>query len=403
MTKYRASDVVGIVVAILLISSGGFLLISFQSNLFPGNGNTTTITEPNDGFVKIEELVASTFKDIGFGPAPGENSTIESTAEALELLSEFNLIDAPLLEPAIDATYEYTMARRAGDGGFHPVIDTWMTDSKTTALSVRILRLMNRLDEDTILDVKRYLDTWYSLENWFDEPFEGKYWNLRCAHELDVPNNLRQIGLYELTLENIYDPGEDPGMDTGRPILWSDQIFFEYGFNEEPLLRRLQILECFEYMVPNPLHRPIIFGLLVNESDTVEQLLSLYDNESGLMNRSMDFTWMTYRTLTNTGNLSQLLYTPDDNSVSRLIQMQERISSVVDMETARANPNATISEVLLLVRIANILEYNLNHGFIEDMMTVFWKNSQTFVSDIETTESRKRSGVAISFMLGRPY
>ena len=373
MSSNRRLNVVGILVCFLLISSGGYLLLTYQPNLDPENGNTTSMTDPYEDFVSIEEIVAASFKEIGFGEAPGENSSIEATVKALELLSEFDLIDSPSIQDILNLTYEATIARHAGDGGFHPTVDDWETDLRITALSVKILRLLNRLDEGMILSVTRYLTNYLGsllrLENWLSSSiFDYKYWALRCVIEFDVPNNLRKIGLYELSLDNVYSAGEDPGMDTGRPILWDYEIYFPYQFTPRPLAQRLLILESFEYMIPNPLLRPYIISLLVNSSDTINELVEMYDSSNGLVNNSLEFTWMTYRTLTNTGRMTRVF----DSNETSLNQIQGQINSVIDFETARADPQASIFEILLLTKIANILTFNLNHGFIEEGESVLY-------------------------------
>jgi len=142
-------------------------------------------------------------------------------------------------------------------------------------------------------------------------------------------------------------------------------------------------------MIPNPLHRPTIVGLLVDETNTVDQLASMFDETSGLVNNDYQFTWKAFRILTNTGNMTHIY--DNENGTRRIDWLQEQIQAVVDIENARANPNATISDIFFLTKIARLIAFNLNHGFIEPTISTF-SDSHLVVGDVTNIENNLRRG-----------
>lgn len=388
MSSQKPTKIVGFAVVIVLISSGGLILGGLLIPNQPGN-NTETVTITTTGliedFVPIDELVAATFDGTGFGDEPGSSSTISSTLSAIELLSEFNLINSSITQDMLNDTYNAIMEREHPNGGFQEVAGFADQSLEATALSARTLRLMNRLTVDVIISVRTFLIDEFrgglSYENWISEGvLTQKYWGLRCAHETGA---IVYIGLKPITLDNIFEVGEDPGIGTD-PVLWTDEIYYGTRLDQETLADRLIILECFEYMIPNPLDRPVLIGLLVNESNTMNELCSMYSEESGLISNSIEFTWTVFRILTNTGNMSHIF--SGENSMMRINQIQEQIDAVVDIENARANPNATISEILFLTKIERLIAFNLDHGFIETSLAIFY-DPHVLIADI--TAERK--------------
>ncbi len=363
MASQRTSNIAGIVVAIILISSGAVLLVLNQLDFGPGNGTTTTLG-PTEDFVPIDELMAATFDGKGFADEPDSSSTISSTLSAIDLLSEFDLISSPITHDMLNDTYNSIMEREHPNGGFQEVVGFADQSLEATALSARTLRLMNRLTQSVISGVRTYLGQTFrgglSYENWISEGvLMEKYWGLRCAHETD---SLGYLGLKPITLDNIFDEGEEPGVGTD-PVLWTGEIYYGTALDQKNLVDRLTIFECFEYMIPNPLHRPVIIGLLVNETNSVNQLATMIDESIDQNNIDFEFILTAFRILTNSGNMSLVF---EDNIVTeRINYFQEKISSVVDIETAKANPNSTISEILAMTKIERLISFNLNHEFIK--------------------------------------
>lgn len=396
MASQKSRNVVGLVVVIILISSGGLILGGLLIFNQPGNNNgattttTTTTVGPAEDFVPIDELVAATFDGIGFADEPDSSSTISSTLSAIELLSEFSLINSSITHDMLNETYNAIMEREHPNGGFQEVVGFADQSLEATALSCRTLRLMNRLTQDVTSGVRSFLADEFrgglSYANWIIEGvLSEKYWGLRCAHETD---SIGYLGLNPITLDNIFDDGEDPGVGTD-PVLWTNEIFYGTQLDREPLADRLTILECFEYMIPNPLDRPVLIGLLVNESNTVNELSSMYSEESGLISNDLEFTWTVFRILTNTGNMSCIF--SSENAMERINQIQEQIETVVDIENVRANPNATILEILFLTQIKRLISFKLDHGFIETNMMLF-NDPHTIIADI-TTERKDVSRI----------
>ena len=379
MSSQRSSIIVGLVVVVILISSGGLLILFSQTEFDPGNETTTTTTtttmmEPNDDFVNIEEIVAATFDGIGFAEEEGSDSTISSTLKGVELLSDYDLIDCSLTKEMLNDTYDAIMEREHPNGGFSEVPGALYQSLESTALSLRTLRLMDRLEQTTKNGIISYLWDEFggglSCENWITEGvWEVKYWGLRCAYEI---GNIGYIGLKPITLDNIFEEGEEPGAGTD-PVLWIGEVFFGTQLDTKTLSDRLIIFECFEYMIPNPLHRPVLIGLLVNESDTVNQLVSMFDETSGLVDNDFEFTWTVFRILTNTGNMTHIF--DSENGAERINRIQEQIDAVVDIDNARANPNATVSEIFFMTKIAQLIAFNLDHGYIENPTPTFLASS----------------------------
>jgi hypothetical protein len=345
MSSQKLSDIGRFVLAIILILSAGLilggLLLLDQSGFTTENVTTTTLG-PTEDFMPIDELVAATFDGTGFADEPNSSSTLSSTLSAMELLSEFDLVNSSITHDMLDNTYSAIMEREHPNGGFQEVAGFADQSLEATALSARTLRLMNRLTQSVISGVRTYLAEEFrgalSYTNWISEGvLMDKYWGLRFAHETD---SLAYMGLKPITLDNVFDEGGEPDIGTD-PVLWTGEIYYGTELDQETLADRLTIFECFEYMIPNPLHRPVLIGLLVNESNTVNQLCSMYNEESGLIDNDLAFTWAALRILTNTGNMSRVFN--NENAIARISQIQAQIQAVVDIENARANPNATIS------------------------------------------------------------
>ncbi|MHA2300895.1 MAG: hypothetical protein ACXACD_08060 [Candidatus Thorarchaeota archaeon] len=368
MPREGTSYVVYLVIALILIAGGISIFVLYESVDLGNNTTTTTTTTTviDDGFEPLENILAETFDGTGFGNTSGSSASVESTLNAAELIHFFDLSDSAILHGMINATFNEIMSMHHPNGGFREDVYDLYPDRKVTALYVRTIRLLGLLDMDIHNDMIDFflheLGGPLSYERWINDGIlDEKYWVLRVAYEIDFT---QAIGLMPITLDNVFEQGEDPGIGTD-PVLWVGELYYGQQFDAESYDDRLMILECFEYMIRNPLHRPIIFGLLVNESSTVNQLATMYNDTSGLVNNNLKDTWTAFRTLTNTGNLSLIF--DAEHSDERLSLLQERIDSVVDIENGRANPNATISEILVLTKISNIIDYNLNHGFIQSL------------------------------------
>ena len=390
MSSQRTSILGGAIIVFILITSGGLLIFFGQTEFDPGNETettrTTTTTGPNDGFVNIEEIVAATFDGIGFTEEEGSNSTISSTLKGVEILSDYDLIDCPLTKEMLNDTYDAIMEREHPNGGFSEVPGELYQSLEATALSLRTLRLMDRLVQTTKNGIISYLSNEFSgglsYENWISEGvLEEKYWGLRCAYEI---GNIANIGVKPITLDNIFEEGEEPGAGTD-PVLWTGEIYFGTQLDTKTLSDRLIIFECFEYMIPDPLHRPVLIGLLVDESDTVNQLASMFYETSGLVDNDFEFTWTVFRILTNTGNMTHIF--DSENGAERIDRIQEQIDTVIDIDNAQANPNATVSEIFFMTKIAQLIAFNLDHGFIENQTPTFLESPLVLCAPVKRSTS----------------
>ena len=340
------------VVIIVIVVVGGLIGVTLLS----GDGQTTTTTdttttiEEDNGFIPIVEYIESTFDGTGFADVPGGNSTLESTYNALLLLDVLSLTNAAALKDEFNETAYALKATQSPTGYFGIWNESTLEKLIKTTYSVASLRIMDEYDEDTEYDVSTWLMRYYvggiGFDEWLIEGvFEMKYWAIKVANAHTQYRHVMSFS--KLSIEsNVFDPGNDTGMT--QIVLYTDEIHWTHGFTDQSLGRRLKYLETFEYMVYHKYERPTIINLLVNTTGTVDDIVALYNETSGLFNVTSLESSRLFRLLASVGGLGEVF--TDSTIDGRLALLSQAVESVVEITPRECNPDSTVSEILGLTQ-----------------------------------------------------
>ncbi|MHA1390576.1 MAG: hypothetical protein ACTSR9_19360, partial [Candidatus Thorarchaeota archaeon] len=167
-----------------------------------------------DGTVDIGTFVTSTFDGVGYADRAGEDSTIESTLNALKLLETYNLLENELFEWQYQLIALNLRTMQDAGGGFRRNLSQERPDIRTTAQCLWILQKTGQLDEHTRYGAAVYVAQFtkpgpiiqQTPSNVFDEwitdgVFESKYWALSAAVALGNPSHY--WGLQNLDLGDV--------------------------------------------------------------------------------------------------------------------------------------------------------------------------------------------------------
>jgi len=355
----RKSIVALLVVATILVS-GTTVVIFFQGLHFGVPDTTITTTDsvttldPYENYSLVEDLLESTFDGHGFAAAPGENSTFETTFRASELVQKCRLWDSPRLADEFNATRDYIMSFQAGLGGFRLEGDIYESP-QGTALCSGILNRLRMMDASVLLLARMWLAGYYkglTLDRWLTqgvlEGKNGKWWGLRAAVELGSPGYCVKGG-YISVEENVFNQGDDIPPLTD-PIIYRGELHFgETVFDTNTLSRRLMFLETFICAIKYPQEGPEIINLLVNTTNTVNEIVSTYNSTTGLFANNLETSARFYRLLSWTGNLS--LVFPEPLASERMNSLQEFITDAIDFLGKRYRPGETIESLFHLSQI----------------------------------------------------
>ncbi|MFQ5834198.1 MAG: hypothetical protein ACE5H4_15955 [Candidatus Thorarchaeota archaeon] len=350
-------------ILVLILAAGiiGFLVMS-ELGPSPESATTTTTTDPYAEYPSIEELLLSVFDGAkGFGDSEGENSTIESTLRAAELIHRYHLANSSLLEASINVTADYIKSHQEGSGRFYFGSDLFPDPTEvleTTVKCAKILNRLNRMDDTTMSYIRRYLGNFFrgglAFDNWItDGVFEAKYWGLLLANETSVFGLI--LDTYPLTInENVFSRGDDIPPDTS-PILYRNETYFpDYGFwqHYEPFSQRLMVLESFECMVKYRHERPTLINLLVDTTIIVDEILMLFDSTTGLFEGGLENHVRLLRLLASVGKIDAIL---NETVPQRLEALHSMIEDTVIVDRSKCVLGKTMTELLAMTQMHDIL------------------------------------------------
>jgi hypothetical protein len=382
----RAERVVPSVVLVLLVVASLLVYLFVISSTVPSTVPSTAGPPQSTGptMQPIADIVASRFDGKGFSDNAGENSTLRSTVAALELLNETGSIEPGLFKDQFDAITKSLLSLQDARGGFRLTPDEERPDIQTTALSVEALILMGRLNQTTRIQVINYLYYYFygglSFDNWLtDGVFSVKYWGLVCASELDCIISILghgssySAGLQPITLnENVFLSAVTGYEINGlmKPVIvWDDLHFANNVSGSDPfnldmdLQTRLMVLHSFDILIAKDEEKPTMIGMLVNCSKTTEALVSEYDPSTGLFNADPVRSEAAFRTLKMIGKLNRVLGT--NTGSQRLDALWGRIDKTLNPVSMTAWGNASVFEMLSMLRISRTVPDNLNGSFTQ--------------------------------------
>ena len=336
----------------------------------------TTGPPPSTGpkMQPIADIVVGRFDGKGFSDNTGEASTLNSTVSALELLNETGALRPGLFKDQFDAITKNILALQDDGGGFRITPDADRPDIQTTALSVKALILMGRLDQHTRVQAIRYLSNYFygglTLDNWLtDGIFSVKYWGLVCASELDC---LSVIGLQPLTLNETVFLSQVTGAQINgdlRPVIEWGKLHFANPvtgsdpFNQDmDLQQRLMVLQSFDILVAKDEEKPTLIGLLVNCSKTTDDLEAEYVPSAGLFRADPVHSETAFRALKMIGKMNKVLAI--DVGFQRLDAVRGRIAKTLNTASMTAWGNASVSEMLSMLRISRTVPDKLSGSYI---------------------------------------
>jgi len=319
----KRTAIVGVVViAVVLV---GTLLALNTLNPLPTNTDTdttTTTTEPTttepegpqvpEGFVSIVELINATFDGVGFADAPEENSTLESTLTAIEILSELDLLSGEDIQGVLNLTADAIKDTQDPMGGFRDPDEIW-PDVRRTALSLRILNLMGRLDSNTENKARAYLADQFlgglSFDGLITDGVLSKnYWGIMGALEMDQIRTVTDFNTLTIA-NNVFSYGDSvPSPPT--PVLYSNETYWDYpsAFVDKSFGTRTMILEVFEMIIRHSEEYPTIIPLLVDINSTILNIIDTYNSTTGIFNGGFTQSSKMFRLLVSMGALDDMFF-----------------------------------------------------------------------------------------------
>ncbi len=287
-------------------------ILAILSTLFLGVSAITTTDAVPEGPVALSDYIQRCYDadNPGFADMPGGISSLESTLDAVELLTtETDPLgwSNGLRESLARIAERYSEMQSPYQYGFvHPSSDEFSPDPKTTALVLETLSLMNRLDTVSLTGVCRYLEksgegiSKYGLDltRWATEgDFEWKYWLLRSAYAIDgtvledgtVIKSLKKLGVTQLSRDFVLSPDTNiADFDLPEPYLvWDKELLspnaiYGGGFESESYTRKLALVDSYRMMLEDEVDSPTLLGLLFDTDKLANEVLSYY-NEDLLM------------------------------------------------------------------------------------------------------------------------
>lgn len=364
---------VALILVIGIVITSGMAIILTQPGPGTDGTNTTTTTptqpppvDPYEDYEDITTLLKRCFDgEKGFAESEGENSTIESTLVAAELISRFSLQDSSELIYEINATVEYIKSRQdVGFGGFRREGDIHQSP-EVTALCVSILNRLDRMDDSTRIKASTYIGAYYvgqTFDNWLSEGvLEIKTWGMIAAVELGGPRLVCDVGSISVD-ENVFNLGDTIPLFTDLVLYRGEFHFGPTYFDTKSLSERIMNLETFERMVEHRSERPEIVNLLVNTTNTVNELVSEYNSTTGLFSGGLSASVVRFRLLASAGSINLIFDV--SNGTDRMTALRSEVANRVDLSGKRCAPGESIADVLHLSQISDILDYCESDGLI---------------------------------------
>jgi len=299
-----------------LLTTLGFLTLFLVAGLVATVPAESTVHEEDN--IPIATLIELSFDDSGIADRVfADGSTLESTVNALELIQLMELKYTESMRWRYDKLADHILSLQDSGGGFKASNDSARPDIKTTALSLKALNVMGRLDTETRAKAHFYLGNFFSRGLSFDEwltngVFEPKYWGLVAAKEL---GGVSAIGMEELSMSNVYT--SQPDEISSVVLLWDD-IYFKSNssdpLNDMSVEEQIQVIDIFRFMISNEKHRPTLLNLLIDPTSMLNTLMDGYNETTGLFGRTatettLDYSESVYRLLSELGDLGRVFDT----------------------------------------------------------------------------------------------
>jgi len=349
-----------------LLTTLGFLTLFLITGLIAMVPAESTVHEEDN--IPIATLIELSFDDTGIADSVfADSSTLESTVDALELIQILELKYTDSIRRMHDKLTDQILSLQDSGGGFKASNDSARPDIKTTALSLKALNLMGRLDTETRSKAHFYLGNFFSSGLNFDEwltngVFEPKYWGLVASKEL---GGVGAIGMDKLSLANVHLSQPDDA--SGVVLLWDDAYFKSNSsdpFNDMSIDKQIQVIDSFRFMISDEKHRPTVLSLLIDPISMLNTLMDGYNETTGLFGpsvteTSLDYSESVYRVLSELGDLGRVF--DNDNGTRRLQALYSTIENHLNIaEKSVESLDASISEILAALRISRYVPYEFS-------------------------------------------
>ncbi|MBD3158368.1 MAG: hypothetical protein GF309_06205 [Candidatus Lokiarchaeota archaeon] len=357
-------------------------------------------TEHEEDNIPIATLIDLSFDDTGIADSVfADSSTLESTVDALELIQLLKLKHTASIGRMYDKLTDHILSLQDSGGGFRVSNDSVRPDIKTTALSLKALNLMGRLDTETRAKAHFYLGNYFSSGLNFDEwltngVFEPKYWGLVAAKEL---GGVGVIDMDELSLANVHLLQSNDA--SGVVLLWDDVYFKSNSsdpFNDMSIDKQIQVIDSFRFMISDEKHRPTLLNLLIDPTSMLNTLMDGYNETTGLFGpsvteTSLDYSESVYRVLSELGELGRVF--DNDNGTRRLQALYSAIENHLNIaEKSVESLDAAISKILAALRISGYVPCEFSSYHTEYIPA---KDGSTFqrqkVSDYSLQEPKRET------------
>ncbi|MBD3407070.1 MAG: hypothetical protein GF411_13205 [Candidatus Lokiarchaeota archaeon] len=325
----------------------------------------------------------------GFADYPGGSSTLESTLNAVKLMS---YVSDPIprkywmhIEHIVE---KYKNMQSPFRGGFvDGDILSNSPDFRTSALIIETLNLLNRIHEINISWVQRYILSSFheslSYDRWFTEgDLEQKYWALRTAFAI---NNVSLLGIRPISLNDVF-----PTINT-RNNYPEDEIYLALGehyfetentgtFSKQGYETQLRMIETISMMIDDKTHQTTLFPLLIDTENTVRILTESLDSSDGLKHSSdllsISASTKIYRALSYLG----MVYTPfrDEFGLHRALCAIQEVKKQKNLETqSQKTNNMRLSDLISLNTIEEILLDSFNGEILLYEPVILVNNDRT--------------------------
>ena len=349
---------------------------------------TVTVTSGPivDDTIDVGAFVATTFDGYGYADYAGGSSSIESTLNALELLSEYDLIGLGDWEHQFDEVGSFIRSLQESSGGFKENVQDLRPNIKTTAQCLKALNMMGELDDTSRKNAYVYLSNYFkgglNFDSWItDGVFEIKYWGLVAAEA--IGNTEHILGLPHLSLSNVKlsDERIDDGFTT--TLVWGAEHFSSNSkqdiFKGMSFDEKLLVVDTFELLISQPDERSTIINLLVNTDSLVEDISRTYDEVQGLFvggSSSLQFTANVIETLDSIGRLGDVLSENPDNG--KVVALRNTIQDYISNVSLEVSRTSSVTKILAASEIASevmpeIHEHTSFTPVVVDETIIGWK------------------------------